>query len=200
MAVGRGLAIAIGAIVLGMGAGAIIFMLIECFVDWKYYEPEPAGIAAYIARFRPSPMFERLGEHPTRCRRDLKQRMRCIYRSGDVELVVGWTKKLGKPRSLMIRRPEIPDSTPFQWADLHQTLPLLCKNIDPQQAAALVRSVAGASWGKWDKDGKFPLVSEVESSQPDLTANATGCWLKFGQEITRSAILSQVEVRPAPMD
>src|SRR5688500_55035 len=101
-----------------MGTGVSVFVVgvaAAVLLDRPWTKPsQPA--TSLVSHLKTSPLLRELDSKPFECGTVPKahpKQSRCLYRAGDVEVLVAWNAKTERPTSVYIKKPEAKGSTSF---------------------------------------------------------------------------------------
>ena len=166
--------------VLCLASVATLFVLLfgPIWQAWSSRPPrppveQPENVGALVTKLKTIRPLRELDPEPTSCGRVPKgrQRDRCFYRAGDIHVIVVWARRSVDRISVTIRKTEPRGSVPFAWADLPDTIRLLC-GIGAEDANAFTRKaldeLAQAPWYRQGEEVTIDTDGASRSTRRDL--------------------------------
>jgi hypothetical protein len=162
----------------------------------------PTKIAALVTKLKTIRLLRELNSDPTSCGRVPKgrRRDRCFYRAGDMQVVVIWARQSVDPTSLVIVKTEPRGSVPFAWADLSDTIRLLC-GIDAEGANAIAQeSQVRLERTPWYRQGNRVTADTDGAWRGVSRAPDAACSFEIGETVTGSKVSARLGIKRVSAD
>ena len=186
--------------VIGAAAGIWFMPLLGAPTAASARIAPPSQAEALVSKLTASRPLAGLDQTPVSCERTPNAEPwnhRCLYRSGEAELLISWSGRSGRVTGLAITKAVARGSRPFAWADLATTTRLLCSDIDQKQAAALAREapekLLRTDWRRSNGERAKPAM---EGAMRSLTVrHSDECVFELSEQTDGNAIQARMAAR-----
>jgi hypothetical protein len=163
----------------------------------------PPQVDAFVAKLKTSPVLQALDVTPTSCGRVPKHppRDRCYYRSGDIVAMTAWSRRSHRILGLIIKKTVPRGSAPFAWADLPNTLRLLCRQIEAGEANTIAREISERLLrANWYLKGDRVSVAVDGATRGIVVAPRETCVFRLSEHDYQNAIHATLDAGPFKAD
>jgi len=190
--------------------GVAVVVAIVWLIHFATNRPveRPPSVETLVTQLRKTGIIDALDVSPYSCSSVPKgvSRYRCFYEAGDAEVLVVWHKRSGRPSALIVNKTRSAGAEPFtgfDWPRLSDAVSLLCRDIDFDQARAVVREATERlSKAAWYLKGEPVAADSVGASRRAMITPTAGCSFTFSENMVGRTIRSELRaspINPRPM-
>jgi hypothetical protein len=163
---------------------------------------QPENVGALVTKLKTIRPLRELDPKPTSCGHVPKgrQRDRCSYRAGDIDVIVVWARRSVDRISVRIQKTEPRASMPFAWADLPDTIRLLC-GIGAEDANAFTQETrAELERAPWYRQGEKVTTDTDGAFRSASRGPDEACSFELNETVTGSKVSAQLWVKRVSAD
>lgn len=163
---------------------------------------QPEKVGALVAKLKTGRLLRELDPKPTSCGHVPKgrRRDRCSYRAGDMVVTVVWARDSVRRISVTIWKTEPRGSVSFAWADLPDTIRLLC-DIDSKSANAVAQEMqAELDSTPWYR-GEDRVTADTDGAWRRIPGDPeAACPFDMQESVTGSTVSARLEIQRVSAD